>query len=312
MTDNENSRRRGKRWVRLGTGVHVPASVADGERLWAELRAWQSVLPSSAVFTGLTAAQAWGLWLPPLPPDTPRFVAIPMSSGRIRRPQLRVTRHPDTPAHDEVDGVRLAPVPEVLLACARSLCLLDLVVLIDAALQLELCGLADLQQLARSGRPGSRRLREALPWADGRSESAFETLLRMLHRACGVRVEPQVVLRADDGSFIAKADLLIVGTTTLQEYDGADHREQKRYRKDRRRDSRLAGGGYTRHGWVSEDVLTKSVAILREADAAIGRPHDPSRIRAWHALLRESLFSPAGTALTRRAWGLTDLADPAA
>lgn len=309
---HENDRRRGKGWVALGAGVRVAAGADEEERLWAELRAWQSVLPASAVFTGLTAAEAWGLWLPPLPPDVPRFVAIPTSTGRIRRPQIRVTRHPVAPPYVDVDGVRLAPVPEALLACARTLCLLDLVVLVDAALHLGRCTLADLQDIARSGRPGSRRLREALRWADGRSESAFETLLRVLHEVCGVRVDPQVVLHSADGSFIARADLVIVGTRTLQEYDGADHRERKRYRKDRRRDSRLAGGGYIRHGWVAEDVLTKALAILREADGALGRPHDPSRIRAWYALLRESLFSPAGTERIRRAWGLSNSEDPAA
>lgn len=289
--------------MRLGVGVHVAADLPDAERLWEELRAWQQVLPESAAFTGLTAAAAWGLWLPPLPTDVPRFVAAPTASGRVRRPELRVTRHPVVPA-TEVDGVLLVPVPEALLACARSLRLLDLLVIVDSALQLKRCTLEELRSLAASGRPGSRRLRVALEWADGRSESAWETLLRALHCACDVPVVPQVELRGADGAFLGRADLLIVGTRTLQEYDGADHLERARYRADRRRDSRLSDGGFVRHGWVAEDVIAKPLAILREADLALGRPHDPARIRAWYALVRESLLTDSGTAALRREWGL--------
>lgn len=58
-----------------------------------------------------------------------------------------------------------------------------------------------------------------------------------------------------------------------------------------------------RHGYVADDVLHKAVRILREADLGLGRPHDPARIRAWHALLRQSLFTPAGQTLLRQRWG---------
>ena len=53
--------------------------------------------------------------------------------------------------------------------------------------------------------------------------------------------------------------------------------------------------------FIDEDVLRRPVTVLREADAAVGRPHDPGRIRAWTALFRESCWTPAGrTALSRR------------
>jgi hypothetical protein len=51
-------------------------------------------------------------------------------------------------------------------------------------------------------------------------------------------------------------------------------------------------------------VLHQAVGILRDADRSLGRPHDPRRIRTWHRLLAESLFTPAGTELLRRRWGL--------
>lgn len=284
--------------------MHIRADLPEEARLWAELRAWQEVLPESAAFTGLTALEAFGLWLPPLPPQVPRFVAISTRAGRIRRPQIRASRHPQAPASVEVDGVRLVPVAEALLACARTLGLVDMVVLVDSALHDKHCMVEELRELVASGRPGSRRLRKALDWADARSESAWETLLRVLHRVCGVPVEPQAVLRDATGGFVARADLLIVGTQTLQEYDGARHRTKRRYAGDRRRDSRLSGAGFIRHGYVAEDVLLKPLVILREADLALGRPHDPIRVRAWHALLKESLFTGAGTTQVLRRWGI--------
>ncbi len=55
---------------------------------------------------------------------------------------------------------------------------------------------------------------------------------------------------------------------------------------------------------MKEDVLTQGVGILRDADASLGRPHRPERIRAWHVLLGQSLFTPAGTARLRTRLGL--------
>jgi hypothetical protein len=58
--------------------------------------------------------------------------------------------------------------------------------------------------------------------------------------------------------------------------------------------------GVVRHAWVKEEVLTKAAGIIREADLALGRPHDPGRVEPWHDTLGESLFSSAGTRAFRR------------
>lgn len=95
---------------------------------------------------------------------------------------------------------------------------------------------------------------------------------------------------------MAQSDLWLRGTRHLPEYDGAVHADRAQQRKDRRRDRRLAAEGWTRHGFTDDDVLRRPVTVLREADAALGRPHDPSRIRAWTTLFRASSFTPAGRA----------------
>jgi hypothetical protein len=194
-----------------------------------------------------------------------------------------------------LDGVPLVFVAEAILACAVHLRLLDLIVLCDAALHLRLCTLAELKAAAALQRRGAPMLRRALRYVDGRSQSAWETLLRILHVVCNVPVEPQAIITAPDGTFVAQGDLLIVGTRTLHEYDGGDHLPRPQQRKDLKRHRRLDRVEFTRHGYTSYDVLHQAVGILRDADEALDRPHRPERIRKWHALLADSLFTPSGT-----------------
>ena len=289
--------RRGAGWVAPTRGAHRLAS--DLEPWHADLYAWQLVIPRTASFTHLTGARLHGLWLPPLPDDLPVFVGMDRAGTAPQRPGLTVCRHPHVPAQDMLDGLRLATVPEVLLACARDLGLLDLVVLVDSALHLGACDLADLHATAALRRRGAPLLRLALTYADGRAESPFEVLLRLLHVVCGIDVEPQHEVHDADGLFVARGDLWLRGTSTLHEYDGADHLGRQRQRKDLDRARRLDRTGWSRRGYTSMEVLNQAVGILRDADASLGRTHDPERIRAWHSLLRESLFTPAGTARLR-------------
>lgn len=252
------------------------------------MRAWVERLPDGTVFTGLTAAEAYGLWLPPLDQDRPIEISVP-SGVRVRRPEVAVTRHRLPPRSHGIDGVRIATVAETVVAVAQRIGLLDLIVLIDGVLHEQGCTREDLEEVARARR-GGPRLRAALALADGRSESPWESLLRMLHVACGVPVQPQAELFDEAGRFVARADLLITGTRTLQEYDGAVHRDRGQYARDRRRDSALADAGYVRHGYVAPDVRYRAAMILREADEALGRTYDPNRLDAWYALWRGSLW----------------------
>jgi hypothetical protein len=168
-----NGRVRGRAWVGVTRGAH--RLVAADDPWLADLAAWQSVLPASATFTGLTAARTRGWWLPPLPEDLPVFVAVVTGGGHPDRAGLVLSRHPVQPAYDLLDGLRVATPAEALMACARVLGLLDLVVLVDAALHGGDCSAADLREAAAQRRRGARLLRRALELADGRSESVLST-----------------------------------------------------------------------------------------------------------------------------------------
>lgn len=307
MADMEHrhvlGRRRGPRWTKISNGIYLSTDLADDPV--ARCRALQLALPPCAGFTHLSAARLNGWWIPPLPEDLPTWIAVPESMPRPRRRELRASRLRDMPEPVLRDGLRFLPGDEVLLACARDLGVLDLVVLLDSAIRSGDADHTRLFRLSWAGRPGSVQLGRALQWADPRSESAWESMLRVLHAVCDVEVRPQHEVY-DDGVFLARADLWLVGTQVVHEYDGGEHRERIRQQQDLRRERRLGNNQWLRRGYTSDDVLHRSVTILRDADLSLGRPHAPERTRAWHALLAESLFTPMGTARLRRRWGLSD------
>jgi hypothetical protein len=296
-------RLRRRDWVRVTRGAHRPCDVDDD--FVADLHAWTAVLPTGSVFTHLTAARLWGWWLPPLPDDAPVFAATVMGRTASTRPGVVVSRHKAQLAHADLEGLRVAQPAEVLLACARDVGVIDLVVMVTSALRNGDCTLDDLSTAAASSRRGSRRLREAISLMEVKCESAWEVVLRLFHVSCEIDVEAQHEVVADDGQFVARGDLWLVGTRTLHEYDGGDHLQTSQQRKDLKRSTRLGHSEWIRRGYTSQDVISQAIVILRDADESLGREHRPERVRAWHRLLRESLFTPAGTEMFRRRLGLT-------
>jgi hypothetical protein len=287
-------------YVRESYAVHRRADL--GEDLAAGLRAWQLLMPDDGCFTALTSAALRGWWLPPVPAGAPVFMALGLDDPRPMRAGVRTSRHTRPIAFEWICGVRAASVPETLLACARWLSLVDMVVLIDCVLHLGECTLRGIEEVMRPRRPGAAPLRRALELADRRSESAYETLLRLLHVLCGIEVEPQYVVVDEDGVVVARADLRIVGTQALHEYDGDEHEEAPRRVRDRRRDRDIERAAHVRRGYTAGDVLHRSGSVLRDAERSLGLAHDPGRIRPWLAELRKSLFTPSGQAeFVRRA-----------
>lgn len=299
--------RRGQQWRSVGHGLHrrlPPGETGPGADLLADLRAWQELLPPSAAFTHLTAAQVHGVWLPPLPAGMPVFVCMPKGEERPRRPQLRVSRLTGPVSVRTVGGLRLASAPETMLACARDLCTLDATVLLDSARRLGLFSPAALTATAAPRRRGAPALKRAFAWSDARSESPWESVLRVFHVMCGVDVEPQHEVYDEHGGFVARGDLWIRGTRTLHEYDGGVHRDRRTHVNDLARERRLANLGWTRRGYTSRDLLERPDGILREIDASLGRSHDRTRLDDWWRLLDDSLFTPRGRRRLAARWRL--------
>ena len=288
-------------WRKVGFGLYRRDGRDDaGERVRddvrADLLAWQQILPPSGCLTHLTAAVVHGLWLPPVPDHLPVFVSMAKHETRPKRPELVVMRHTKPISTVHRSGLVVATSDEALLTCARDLSLLDLVVLGDSALHQGLVTRDRL--LASSSRPrwGAARLNRAVAWMDGRSESPWESLLRVFHRLCGIPVVPQHEVLDGDGRFVARGDLRIVGTRMLHEYDGAGHRDRRTHRQDLDRDRRLLATQWQRRGYTSVDLLQRPEGILRDADQTLGRRTRVDRIDPWLEVLGESLFHEAGRA----------------
>lgn len=197
---------------------------------------------------------------------------------------------------EDRSGLRVAGPTDTLVACARDLGLLDLVALIDAALHSGECSVPQLESACRPQRREAPALRRALRYADGRAESPWESLLRMLHVLCGIRVDSQVVV----GPY--RADLRIVGTRRLPEYDGAYHRDGEQHARDLARDRFLTGDGWERYGYTRITLVQAPVTVLRDADEAVGRPHVPAAIRPWVWALAGTCVTAAGRDRLRRRW----------
>lgn len=207
------------------------------------------------------------------------------------------TRH-----RERLDDIAVASAAWTIIELAEHLRLLDLVV-IDGALHAGDVTVDEIRRTMVPGRRGVRVLRRALDHVDERSESPWESVLRLLHVLGGVDVDPHMEIFNQLGSFVARSDLRIRGTRRLVEYDGAGHRERRQHESDLVREKRLARLGFERYGYVAAEILRDPGQVLRDADEALGRRHDPSRVLTWQREVTASSLSAAGRRLLERRLG---------
>ncbi|NYD41865.1 hypothetical protein [Nocardioides panaciterrulae] len=289
---------------RVAHGLYVKKreGLTDEDEFRRDLRAWRLVLPESAVFTHLTGARLLGWQLPKVPEQTPVFVAVDQKATRPSRAGLVCSR-----LVREVCPFRGGDLPveapeEILLRAARDLGTLDLTIMIDSARRLGHVDETKMKELLATKRPGVRVLRGAWELSNKLAESGGETVLRIFHEAMGVEVTVQVDLYDENGVHLGRADLLINGTTWLQEYDGAHHRDKKQQRTDLRRDRGLAGTPYVRRGYTLDDLINHPLVAMHELDRLLDRPHDPSRLEHWRRLVDNSLYSVRGRERVLNRW----------
>jgi hypothetical protein len=284
-------------WTRLAYGLYAPRQ----RTLTEELRAWSLVLPAGAAFTHLTAVEARGWWRPALVAH-PVFAALGVGDPTPHRPGLFVSRHPNRPPSEIHDGVRLTTAAETILAAARDLGVLDLVIIGDSALRQNQCSLSELTETAAQRRHGAPMLRRIIGMLDARSESPWESVMRVLHRAAEIEVEPQYELFDRWGRFVARGDLRIKGTRRIHEYDGAGHRAAEVHVGDLDRERRIVELDWQRCGFTARQLLRDGASIIASADRLLGRSWDPQRLARWNHLISDSLYGPAGRARAHSNW----------
>jgi len=194
--------------------------------------------------------------------EHPVFVALLQDTlpPRPRREGVLVSRHPRLISSVVAEGLRVASPPETLLAAASDLGELDLVAPADTALHRDHVTLEELRPVPAQRRRG-RPTCAMIPRLDGRSESPWESVLRLLHQAADIEVQPQYEIEDRSGRFLARVDLWLVGTRRVHEYDGAVHRDAEQHELDLSR-----GAGLVRDDW-------ERVGYTLSAPADPGRQH---------------------------------------
>jgi hypothetical protein len=201
-----------------------------------------------------------------------------------------------------VSGIRLTTPAETLLAAARDLGVLDLVLMGDSALRLGHCTIDQLVKTAAQRRRGAPMMRRIIGMLDNRSESPWESVMRVLHRAADIPVEPQHEVFDQWGRFVARGDLWIVGTNRLHEFDGGVHREPDVQSRDLTRDRRLIEASWQRFGFTRAQLLNEGASIIASTDTLLGRNWDPARLHRWNALIAGSMLGRLGRARAFRQW----------
>ena len=292
----------GHRRVSHGLFVVERDGLTPEEEFRRDLRAYLLVLPQSAVFTHLTGARLRGWHLPKLPEQMPVFVAVDDKDPRPRRPGLICSRLRRERVVVRRHGLPVESAEEILLRCARDLSLIDLVVLIDAAIAAGDLDPRRMEELLLTRRPGVRMLREAWRRSRGKADSGPESVLQQFHVEMQVPFVPQADLYDDRGNHVAQADLLIGGTNRLHEYDGAHHRAKQQHKVDLRRERGLVAAGYIRCGYTLDDLLNHPAVLMQELDRALGRATDLRRLKRWRRLVDNSLYSEIGRERMMNRW----------
>ncbi|GAA3544203.1 hypothetical protein [Nocardioides daeguensis] len=265
-----------------------------------DLSALLLVLPSDAVFTHVTGGRLLGWRLPSLPAQVPHFAAV-RGQRRPRRPGLICSRLTHQSSPRLVHGLPVDEPAEILLRAARDLGDIDLAIMLDSAVRHGHVDDAAIQRVLASKRPGTRRLRRVWEGRDAQAESAGETLLRKFHDTMDIATASQVDIY-DGGRWICRADLVVLGTRNLHEYDGAIHREPSVHRRDLRRERAIASTEYVRRGYTLDDLLNHAATLMHELDRLLGRPHQAERLRRWRALIDDSFYSAVGRDRVMNRW----------
>jgi hypothetical protein len=223
--------------VRLARNCWIDA--ADADDLAARCRSVLESSPPDSVISSVTAGRLHGIWLPDLPDTMHVATASPGRQGRsmtrTRRPELTAHRLQLTPQDvTVVDGVPVMTLARTWRHLAGALSLPDLVAAGDYVLRAgvsaaELAAVIDRTDHA----PFSKVARQALPMLDGRSRSRPESHLRVAVSGPGMpRFEVNVPVYREEGGWLAEPDLSLEEAKLALEYQGADHAEVRRMRRD--------------------------------------------------------------------------------
>ncbi|MGQ0843506.1 MAG: DUF559 domain-containing protein [Sporichthyaceae bacterium] len=190
---------------------------------------------------------------------------VTVSAGSRRTaPGVTVHRY-DLSSHDVERGRPVTSPLRTLLDCGRALSLVEAVVVLDCALRRGVVDLATLEAAAEAARGhGSAALRRAVAHVDARSESALESVLRLLLWQTSARVVLQVRMNG-----LGRVDFVLDGWLVVEADGFAFHADRDSYRRDRRRANLLAVRGLVLLRFSYEDVRFRPDVVLEQVEALL-------------------------------------------
>ncbi|MFI5706211.1 type IV toxin-antitoxin system AbiEi family antitoxin domain-containing protein [Kribbella sp. NPDC051620] len=220
------------RWVRLFRGVYAEAGgdydllAPWDQRIWRHVRTAKAAYHQAdgrAVLSHQSALLVHGVQIGDL--DLSRVHLTNLA--RLGRSTKWMGQHaPRPPVLDpvEVEGVWLTPAPRSVVEAIRGTSYPVAVSVVDEALRRKLATSAQLSEALRlfGGRTGIGTATRAVPFGDGRSESAGESRLRVLMADLGLpKPRLQAEIRDLSGRLVGRVDFLFEEWAVIVEFDGA-------------------------------------------------------------------------------------------
>jgi len=260
--------------IRVTRGVWRPCDAVA--HLAGRCAALLDASPDGTVVAGMAAAQLHGLWLPaidvsPIEVILRRDADVPREHAGSRRPELRGRRRNLSPDEiTSVDGLAVTTEARTWLDLSEKFAVPDLVAAGDSVLRGDTT-LEDLRTvIARAvHRRGVVKARAAVPFLDPRSRSRPESHLRYALVSSGLP-QPAVneAIYTPAGEWLAEPDLHYREARLALEYNGAEHAEPRRMRRDLTRDVDIQHrGGWRMVSFGPAEVFKRpdqSVAFVRE------------------------------------------------
>lgn len=236
--------------IRIAQRCWLPPEFADDLR--AQCAVAIETCADDTFLCSTTAARIHRLWLPHCADKIQLATAQPERASRAmtrtKRAEFCAHRFKlDAEDRTVVDGLPITSVARTWVDLAALLDLPDLVAAGDSALRVGTTRdeLADVIRRCPRLR-GIRRARAALPMLDERSRSRPESHLRVAASAPDL---PKFAVNEpvywDEGGWLAEPDLSLAAAKLALEYQGEEHAEVRRMRKDITR-----GGDLRRAGWL--------------------------------------------------------------
>jgi Transcriptional regulator, AbiEi antitoxin/Protein of unknown function (DUF559) len=219
------------------------ASIRDGDYLLQIAAALATLGPSVASHQSAAVIHDIDLLA------KPRVVTLtrPMGGNRSARPRVRIHRA-QLSIEDVVvvHGMRVTTAARTVIDLVRVLEFRAGVVTADSALRRKLVTKAELESLLASSprRAGNDRAGSVIAFADGRAESALESIARVVFRDCGLP-PPELQVWVGGAEVVGRVDFLWRRHRTVVEVDGLmKYSDPTRAVLQLDRDRRLRDAGY--------------------------------------------------------------------